>query len=146
MVTIAYLFLFIFILLRIRQSGLFPFRINLKQIVLQRAGRTPWTGDPPVARPQPAQDNINTEKNADIYPCLVSIRTHDSSVQQGENISCLDPAATVIVIGILIVTKVTIVRRGADKSLAFPISCFPICGTTKRIFLGWVKEVITTKS
>jgi hypothetical protein len=30
---------------------------------------------------------------------------------------------------------------GADKSLAFPI-----CSTTKRIFLGWVKEVRTTKS
>jgi hypothetical protein len=23
---------------------------------------------------------------------------------------------------------------------------FPICSTTKRIFLGWVKEVITKKS
>jgi hypothetical protein len=32
------------------------------------------------------------------------------------------------------------IRRGADKSLAFPI-----CSTTKRIFLGWVKEVRTTK-
>jgi hypothetical protein len=36
--------------------------------------------------------------------------------------------------------------RGADKSLAFPISCFPNCSTTKRIFLGWVKEVRRTKS
>jgi hypothetical protein len=33
------------------------------------------------------------------------------------------------------------VRRGADKSLAFPI-----CSTRTRIFLGWVKEVRTTKS
>jgi hypothetical protein len=32
-------------------------------------------------------------------------------------------------------------RRGADKSLAFPIF-----STTKRIFLGWVKEVRTAKS
>jgi hypothetical protein len=33
------------------------------------------------------------------------------------------------------------IRRGADKSLAFPI-----CSTAKRIFLGWVnKEVRTTK-
>jgi hypothetical protein len=31
---------------------------------------------------------------------------------------------------------VEIIRRGADKSLALPI-----CSTTKRIFLGWVKEV-----
>jgi hypothetical protein len=35
--------------------------------------------------------------------------------------------------------------RGADKSLAFAISSFPICSTTKRMFLGWVKEVRTTK-
>jgi hypothetical protein len=34
-----------------------------------------------------------------------------------------------------------LLRMGADKSLAFPI-----CSTTKRFFLGWVKEVITTKS
>jgi hypothetical protein len=33
------------------------------------------------------------------------------------------------------------VRGGADKILAFPI-----CSTTKRIFLGWVKEVRTKKS
>jgi hypothetical protein len=33
------------------------------------------------------------------------------------------------------------VCRGAGKSLAFPI-----CSTTKIIFLGWVKEVRTTKS
>jgi hypothetical protein len=32
------------------------------------------------------------------------------------------------------------INRGADKSLAFPV-----CSTTKRIFLGWVKEVRTTK-
>jgi hypothetical protein len=38
------------------------------------------------------------------------------------------------------------IRRGADKSVAFPISYFLICSTTKRIFLGWVKEVRTTKS
>jgi hypothetical protein len=38
-----------------------------------------------------------------------------------------------------------IICRGADKCLALPISYFPICSTTKRIFLGWVKEVRTTK-
>jgi hypothetical protein len=32
-----------------------------------------------------------------------------------------------------------LIHRGADKSLAFPISYFPICTTTKRIFFGWVK-------
>jgi hypothetical protein len=33
------------------------------------------------------------------------------------------------------------IGRVADKSLASPT-----CSTTKRIFLGWVKEVRTTKS
>jgi hypothetical protein len=38
------------------------------------------------------------------------------------------------------------VRRGSAKSWAFPISYFPICSTTERIFLGWVKEVRTMTS
>jgi hypothetical protein len=38
------------------------------------------------------------------------------------------------------------VYRGADKSLGFLISNFPICSTTKIIFLKWVKEVRTTNS
>jgi hypothetical protein len=36
---------------------------------------------------------------------------------------------------------VLLLRRDSDKSLAFPI-----CSTTTRIFLGWVKEVRTTES
>jgi hypothetical protein len=35
----------------------------------------------------------------------------------------------------------TTVRKGADKSLAFPVSYFLVSSATKRIFLGWVKEV-----
>jgi hypothetical protein len=35
------------------------------------------------------------------------------------------------------------IRRGADKSLAFLISPTSGYSTTKRIFLGWVKEVGT---
>jgi hypothetical protein len=38
------------------------------------------------------------------------------------------------------------VCRGVDKSLAFPILYLLTCSTTKRIVLGWVKEVRTTKS
>jgi hypothetical protein len=34
-----------------------------------------------------------------------------------------------------------LIDRGADKSLAFRI-----CSTTKTNFLGWVKDVRTTKS
>jgi hypothetical protein len=40
---------------------------------------------------------------------------------------------------------VFLIGMGADKSLAFPISYFPICSTTKRIVLEWVKEVRTKK-
>jgi hypothetical protein len=32
-------------------------------------GRTPWTGDQPVARSLPTQDST-TQKNADTHPCL----------------------------------------------------------------------------
>jgi hypothetical protein len=46
---------------------------------------------------------------------------------------------------ILVFSRYVTVRRGADKSLAFSISYIPICSTTKTIFLGWVKEVRTTK-
>jgi hypothetical protein len=37
-------------------------------------------------------------------------------------------------------------RKGAAKFLAISVSYFPVCGTTRRIFLGCVKEVRTTKS
>jgi hypothetical protein len=33
------------------------------------------------------------------------------------------------------------IHRGAGKPLAFPVSNFSICSTTKRILLGWLKEV-----
>jgi hypothetical protein len=39
-----------------------------------------------------------------------------------------------------------VISRDADKSLAFPISYFLNCNTTKTIFLRWVKEVRKTKS
>jgi hypothetical protein len=34
-----------------------------------------------------------------------------------------------------------LIRRGADKSLAFPLSYFPICSTTKIIFLDGLKKL-----
>jgi hypothetical protein len=48
-----------FFLWRIRPSGLFSFRIYLELWILHRVGRTPWTGDQPVARLLPTQDNKN---------------------------------------------------------------------------------------
>jgi hypothetical protein len=35
--------------------------------------------------------------------------------------------------------RLGLICRGAEKTLVFLISYFPICSTTKRIFLGWVK-------
>jgi hypothetical protein len=32
------------------------------------------------------------------------------------------------------------IHRGADKSLAFPISYFPVCSTTKRFSLDGLKK------
>jgi hypothetical protein len=45
-----------------------------------------------------------------------------------------------------VMRSVEAMRKSADKSLAFLISYFLVCSTTKRILLGWVKEVRTTKS
>jgi hypothetical protein len=42
---------------------------------------------------------------------------------------------------IKIPAKELTLRRGADKSLAFPISYFPICSTTKRFFLDELKKL-----
>jgi hypothetical protein len=58
--------------------------INSEMWTLQIVGGTPWTGDQPVAKPLPTQDNIN----ADIYASS-EIRTHDLSVLAGEDLSCL---------------------------------------------------------
>jgi hypothetical protein len=58
-------------------------------LILLTVGRTPWTGDQPVARPLPTQDNTN-RINANIH-ALSGIRTHDLSVRASEDISCLRP-------------------------------------------------------
>jgi hypothetical protein len=34
----------------------------MKILILQTVGRTSWTRDQPAERPQPSQNNINTEK------------------------------------------------------------------------------------
>jgi hypothetical protein len=58
--------------------------------ILQTLGKTPWTGDQPVARPLPTHDNIKREKNADIQASS-GVRAHDPSVRAGEDISCCRP-------------------------------------------------------
>jgi hypothetical protein len=46
--------------------------------------RTPWTGDQPIERPLPTQNNTNTEeKRTDIHASS-GIQTHESSVGLAE--------------------------------------------------------------
>jgi hypothetical protein len=56
------------------------------------AGRSPWTGDQPVARPLPTHRTTHKKNsdNTDIY-ALSGIRTNDPSVQAREDSSCLRP-------------------------------------------------------
>jgi hypothetical protein len=54
-------------------------------LILYTVGRTPWTGDQPVAGPLRTH-RINTHIHA-----LSGIRTHDPSVRVGEDGSCLRP-------------------------------------------------------
>jgi len=47
-------------------------------------GRTPWTGDRPIARPIPTQDST-TQKYADIHPCLERVSNRRSHCLSGIN-------------------------------------------------------------
>jgi hypothetical protein len=63
-------------------------------IVIQyTVGSTPWTGDQPVARPQPTHRTAQTQnKRTHTYIHASSGNgTHDPSVRAGENSSCLRP-------------------------------------------------------
>jgi hypothetical protein len=74
-------------------------------LILYTLGRTPWTGNQPVARPLPT-DRTHTDIQA-----LSGIRTHDSSVRMSEAVHALDSAATVI--GVDLVYR----NMQSDKSL-----------------------------
>jgi hypothetical protein len=63
--------------------------VSLNFLNLKTVGMSPWTGDQPVARPLPTQDNTHTI-NANSQ-ALSGIRTHDPSGRAGEDISCLRP-------------------------------------------------------
>jgi hypothetical protein len=59
---------------------------------LYTVGRTPWTGDQPVARPLPTHRTQTENKGRQIYiHALSGIGTHDPSVRAGEDGSCLRP-------------------------------------------------------
>jgi hypothetical protein len=58
---------------------------------LYTVGRTPWTGDQAVWRPLPTHRTTQTQnKHTDIHASS-RIRTHDPSVREGEDSSCLRP-------------------------------------------------------
>jgi hypothetical protein len=51
-------------------------------------GRTPWTGDQPVARPLPTHRTTQTQNICTGIEASSGIRTHDPSVRVGEDGSC----------------------------------------------------------
>jgi hypothetical protein len=64
-------------------TALWTLAIFFNFFILYTVGRTPWTGDQPVARP------LSTHRiNADIHASS-GIRTHDPSTRTGEDGSCL---------------------------------------------------------
>jgi hypothetical protein len=97
-------------------------------LIMYTVGTILLTGDQPVARPLPTH-RINADTHG-----LSGIRTHDPRFRAIEDSSCLRTRGHCD-------RQYGDIRKGADKSLAFPIY-----STTERIFLGWVKEVRTTKS
>jgi hypothetical protein len=57
-------------------------------------GRTPWASDQPVARPLPKHRTTQTQNKRVHTPnihALSGIRTHDPSVRENEDSSCLRP-------------------------------------------------------
>jgi hypothetical protein len=54
-------------------------------------GRTPWTGDQPVARPLLTYRTAQTEHTHTYIHALSGIRTYDPSVRVSEDCSCLGP-------------------------------------------------------
>jgi hypothetical protein len=60
-----------------------PWPLFSSFLILYTVGRTPWTGDQPIAWP------LRTHRT-DIY-AFSGIRTHDSSIRASEDSSCLRP-------------------------------------------------------
>jgi hypothetical protein len=61
-----------------------------RSLILHAVGWTPWTGDQPIARPQPIHRTKQRIKETNIH-ALGGIRTHDPSVRASEDISCVRP-------------------------------------------------------
>jgi hypothetical protein len=60
--------------------------------LLYTDGRTPWTGDQPVARPLPTRRATQTQnKQTHRHACLEWVSNPRSHVQASENSTCLGP-------------------------------------------------------
>jgi hypothetical protein len=63
-------------------------------LILCTVGRTPWTGDQPVAKHLPIRRTTQTQNKRTQYTdihALSGIRTHDLSVRTNKDSSCLRP-------------------------------------------------------
>jgi hypothetical protein len=70
----------------------------------KRVGKTPWTGDQPVARPLPIQKHII---NTDMHPCIEWDPGARSLVfERAKTVHTLDHAATVMAHSLFAVKKI----------------------------------------
>jgi hypothetical protein len=71
-----------------------PWPLFLSFLILYTVGRTPWTGDQPVARSLPTHTERHKHRinahDRDIHT-LSGIRTHDRSFRASEDSACLRP-------------------------------------------------------
>jgi hypothetical protein len=66
-------------------------------LIIYTVGRTPWTGDRPVARPVPTQRTIQTQnKHAETSMPRVGFEPKIPVFERAKTVHVLDSAATVI--------------------------------------------------
>jgi hypothetical protein len=70
--------------------------VSLQFLNPKTVGRTPWTGNQPVARQLPTQDNINTEQTQTDIHALSGIQPTIPAFEQTKTVHVLDHMATVI--------------------------------------------------
>jgi hypothetical protein len=87
----------------------------LSFLILYRVGRTPWTGDQPVARPLPIHRTRQTQnKHTPTSMPLVGLEPTISALERAKTVHALNCAATVI--GLFSITAVNFSRNGYSSA------------------------------
>jgi hypothetical protein len=85
-----YIHSFVFLLLPLEHRPSLKRFVSLQLLNFSTVSRTPWTGDQPVARPLPAQDNTNKNKSRQTSMPRVGFEP-TTRVRADEDSSCLRP-------------------------------------------------------